>query len=116
MAYNYALNVIRRRTVGDMTAFAGVSFQIASTEGSALDMCEALGFGDEFRFVKDGGDITSVQIDVKKLIDADINVAKQKINGQDVGIGSNLSWELKQLKEALTDARQPGARVFIEFL
>jgi hypothetical protein len=54
MAYNYALNVIRRRTVGEMTAFAGVSFQIASTEGSALDMCEALGIGDEFRFVRDG--------------------------------------------------------------
>jgi hypothetical protein len=63
-----------------------------------------------------GGDITSVQINVKKLIDAEINVTKQKINGHDLGIGSNLSWELKQLEEARKDASMPDARAFLEFI
>ncbi|MPR09287.1 hypothetical protein [Microvirga tunisiensis] len=109
------MNVVRRRTVGAHNAFAGVSVQIASTEESAQDICDALGIGVAFRFVKDGRDITSVQFDVMKLIDADINSAKPKINGQDVGVGSNLSWELGQPGLAQTDAPSPDARVFLEF-
>jgi hypothetical protein len=116
MAYTYALNVIRQRTVEGRTSYAGVSRCFAVTRSTATSILESLGLREDLDFINGDDEVCSVQISAQKILGATIDLDKQRINGQEIG-GSdvNLKTELQGLIEVQQDLKgSDRSTVFLE--
>jgi hypothetical protein len=115
MAYNYALNVIRRRESNGRVAFSGVSRIFAVTSGSAGSILSSLDLSDALAFIRSDDVITSVLVDRSKIAGAKIDLKKQTINGDAFGNETSYQTEFGELLAAQLDLlADPEARVFLE--
>lgn len=111
----YSFNVVVPRDVKGIVRAVGIARTFATSRRTAGEICSALGFPEEFKFLTLHDEATSILIDRERFLANDIVPIRQWINRAEIGPSSDLSLEFGSLMRARKDLKaDPQSHLFLE--